>query len=88
MSLFRDELELLAARASVAERVPGCATSCHLLWVPPNQHDQAILPLELILTALRLKNYPKSSLRSRLVFAKRCGIVPDTYRYAFTHTSP
>lgn len=82
VSLFQDELELLATRVSVAEGLPGEASSCALSWITPNQHDQAILPLELILVALRLKQYPKRLLQSKLVLAKLLGLVPPTYRCA------
>ena len=82
MSLFNDELELLAARSAVAEQLPGGATTCYNVWIPPNRHDEAILPLQLILAGLRAQRYPVTLLNRKLVFAKECGIIPGTFRYA------
>jgi hypothetical protein len=75
-----NDLELFAARASIVERFPGCATSCHLLWKPPNRHDEALLPLELIVMVLRLQKHSMSLLKRKLLFAKQIGLVPKTYR--------
>lgn len=88
LSLFHDDLEQLAGRSSVAEQVPGCASTCYNVWIPANKHDAAILPLDLILTALRVKKYPLGLLTRKLLFAKQCGIVPGSCRCATAGTCP